>query len=142
MLAMCVRKPGDSSGGSLQSHVHSAAQTATATVQIKSTRKQKSSGLKVLKRGSKNDVADLSYSQQAIPPASRIPPPPPSTTSTGAVPSTRSQPVSTQSKVRDDPEGHLIYSRGDRLEARCKSERESVFHKILQLVYGLSEFMM
>lgn len=123
MLAMCVRKPGDSSGGSLQSHVHSAAQTATATatVQIKSTRKQKSSALKVLKRGSKSDVAaELSYThqQQAIPPVSRIPPP--STSSNHSTSASRVLPVATPSKVRDDPEGHLIYTRGDRLETRCK----------------------
>ena len=121
MLAMCVRKPGDSSGGSLQSHSHSTAQTttATATVQIK-TRKQKSSGLKVLKRGSKGDAdrtAELSYLHQQAPhPASRIP-----STSTGAPTSSSGRVVaaSTPSKVRDDPEGHLIYSRGDRLDTRC-----------------------
>ena len=119
MLAMCVRKPGDSS---VQSHVHSTPQTATATatVQLKSSRKQKSSALKVLKRGGKSDVTELTYSQQqqqqqAIPPASRIPPP---STSTGSLSSRVA--ASTPSKVRDDPEGHLIYSRGDRLEARCK----------------------
>lgn len=126
MLAMCVRKPGDSSGGSLQSHVHSPAQTATATatVQLKS-RKQKSSGLKVLKRGGKGDAertTELSYSsQQTITTASRIHPST-SSHSTGAPASSRGVvTTSTPSKtVRDDPEGHLIYTRGDRLEARCE----------------------
>lgn len=118
MLAMCVRKPGDTSGGSLQSLQTT---TTTATVQIKS-RKPKTSGLKSFKRGSKSDAeraAELSFSHQQAPPAapSRIPP----STSTAAPSSSSGRVVAAPAatKPRDDPEGHLIYSRGDRLETRC-----------------------
>ena len=133
MLAMCVRKPGDSATASLQSHVHSTAGTtsATATVQIK-TRKQKNSGLKAFKRGSKSDAervltTELSYSHPQPPPASRVAPPVSSHTSTtaaGARVTASSAPAA--AKVRDDPEGHLIYTRGDRLETRCKSARRTL----------------
>jgi hypothetical protein len=102
-------------------------------VQIKA-RKPKSSGLKVLKRGSKGDAeraAELSYlHQQAPPPASRVP------SSSTAAPSSSSGRVvtaSTPSKVRDDPEGHLIYSRGDRLDTRYEILRtlgEGTFGKV------------
>lgn len=121
MLAMCVRKPGDTSGGSLQSLQTT---TTTATVQIKS-RKPKPSGLKSFKRGSKSDAdraAELTYSHQQVPPAapSRIPPST-SSHSTGAPSSSSGRVLAAPAaaKVRDDPEGHLIYSRGDRLETRC-----------------------
>ena len=118
MLAMCVRKPGDPAAGSsavLQTHHHGPPPTATASssVQIK-TRKAKAS-LKVLKRSSKGDVerpVELSYQHAA--PSSRLPPSSAaSSTCSGRVVAT------TATKVRDDPEGHLIYSRGDRLDARC-----------------------
>jgi hypothetical protein len=140
MLAMCVRKPGDSATASLQSHVHSTAGTTsvTATVQIK-TRKQKNSGLKAFKRGSKSDAervltTELAYSHPQPPPASRVAPPVSSHTSTttaGARVAASSAPAA--AKVRDDPEGHLIYTRGDRLETRYEILRtlgEGTFGKV------------
>ena len=118
MLAMCVRKPGDSAGSTSLVHPQSTT-TATASVQIK-TRKIKSSGLKALKRGSKSEAertAELSFSHQQplAPPSSRLPPTSLSTSAAGV-----REGEASPAKVRDDPEGHLIYTRGDRLETRCE----------------------
>ena len=60
------------------------------------------------------------HHQKALaPPASRLPPSS-STTSSSSSSSGRVVATTSAMKVRDDPEGHLIYSRGDRLDTRCK----------------------
>lgn len=138
MLAMCVRKPGDAaapnSSSLPSSHVHHAATTVqqapvsgttTTTVSIK-TRKQKTSGgLKAFKRGSKSEAeraaAELTFSHpQPLPPSSRTNSSHSTTTNASRVAATSGVSSAAPKKVRDDQDGHLIYTRGDRLESRCK----------------------
>lgn len=133
-MLVCVRKTGDSGSASLQSHHSQTSTTATATVSLKA-RKTKT-GLKVLKRGTgnKSDVeraTEPTYHPALSSPASRIPPS--SSTSSASSSSGRVVAAASTVKVRDDPEGHLIYSRGDRLNIRYEILRtlgEGTFGKV------------
>ncbi len=114
MLAMCVRKPGDTGGTpTLQSSI-------SATTNGSTSKRTKSRALKSLR-------AHVAPKQQAqVQPQQ---PAGPATTTTAHVD------VACTVKIRDDVDGHLIYHKGDHVDSRCKLLLTTLLYS---MVYGIA----
>lgn len=103
MLAMCVRKTGDTGGNpTLQTSM------TTSNSTVPTSKRTKPRGLKTLR----SRVVAAVGKQQVQP--DEVASPSLRHTSTAHVE------VECMVKVRDDPEGHLVYHKGDVVDSRCK----------------------
>lgn len=117
MLAMCVRKTTDTGGtptmqgSSLTSSTGSTAKTSRRHKPLKAVRSR---------GGAVAPVSSTSSAKQQE-------------TSDKRTSATTTLEVDCTVKVRDDPTGHLIYHKGDKIDQRCKSAMHDISKNMLEL---------
>ena len=118
MLAMCVRKTADTGGTptSMQAPVPFASSTTTTTKRkLKGLRSRGSGSTKKQSESTTTGMAGTSGSSSSLKKHHQYHQPAAEKTS-----SCSTVDVDCTVKVRDDPEGHLIYRKGDVVDSRCK----------------------